>query len=65
MNYGVRIGVYVCHCGSNIAGKVDVGSVAKFAKEYDPDNVVIARDYKYMCSDPGQDLIRRILRILT
>ncbi len=62
MNYGVRIGVYVCHCGSNIAGKVDVTSVAKFAKEYDPDKVVVAKDYKYMCSDPGQDLIKKDIK---
>ncbi len=62
MNYGVRIGVYVCHCGSNIAGKVDCPSVARFVKEYDPDNVIIARDYKYMCSDPGQDLIKKDIK---
>ncbi len=52
----VRIGVYVCHCGSNIAGTVDVGAVADFARGLP--SVVVARDYKYMCSDPGQTLIR-------
>ena len=46
----VRTGVYVCHCGTNIAGKVDVGAVAEYARTLD--NVVLARDYTYMCSDP-------------
>jgi len=50
-----RIGVYVCHCGSNIAGKVDVKAVSDFAKQL-PD-VVISRDYQYMCSEPGQQFI--------
>ncbi|MCL4535167.1 MAG: CoB--CoM heterodisulfide reductase iron-sulfur subunit A family protein [Bacteroidetes bacterium] len=51
-----RIGVYVCHCGSNIAGVVDCPAVAEYARSL-PD-VVLARDYKYMCSDPGQTLIK-------
>jgi heterodisulfide reductase subunit A len=59
-NGGPRIGVYVCHCGLNIAGKVDVGAVVEFAQTL-PD-VAVARDYKFMCSDPGQDLIERDLR---
>ena len=50
-----RIGVYVCWCGTNIAKMVDVEAVAeKIAKL---PNVVIAKDYKYMCSDPGQEMI--------
>ncbi len=52
-----RIGVYVCHCGTNIAGKVDVAEVTRWAAEQP--NVAIAREYKYMCSDPGQDLIKQ------
>jgi heterodisulfide reductase subunit A2 len=52
----MRIGVYVCHCGRNIAGTVNVAEVAEFAGKM-PD-VVIARDYRYVCSDPGQELIR-------
>ena len=52
----VRIGVYICHCGSNIDGTVDVGAVADFARGLP--SVAVARDYKYMCSDPGQALIR-------
>ncbi|MEM2657941.1 MAG: FAD-binding protein, partial [Archaeoglobaceae archaeon] len=51
-----RIGVYVCHCGFNIAGTVDVKKVAEFAKTLP--NVVVAKDYVFMCSEPGQDLIK-------
>jgi heterodisulfide reductase subunit A len=51
-----RIGVFVCHCGHNIAGTVDVQKVVAGVQEH-PD-VVFAVDYKYMCSDPGQQLIR-------
>jgi len=50
-----RIGVYVCWCGTNIAKMVDVEDVAKEVAKLP--NVAIAKDYKYMCSDPGQDLI--------
>ncbi len=50
-----RVGVYVCHCGTNIAAKVDVEEVARFASELD--FVESATDYKFMCSDPGQQLI--------
>jgi heterodisulfide reductase subunit A2 len=52
-----RIGVYICHCGVNIAATVDVEQVAGFAATL-PD-VVVARDYLYMCSDPGQALIQQ------
>jgi len=51
-----RIGVYICHCGSNIAGIVDCEKVTEFAGGLD--SVVVARAYKYMCSDPGQNLIK-------
>jgi heterodisulfide reductase subunit A len=50
-----RIGVYICHCGSNIAGTVDVADVAKWAEQLP--NVVVSRDYKFMCSSPGQEMI--------
>ncbi len=53
----IKTGVYVCHCGTNIAATVDVASVAEFARTLD--GVTIARDYTYMCSDPGQDLIKQ------
>jgi heterodisulfide reductase subunit A len=52
-----RIGVYVCHCGTNIAATVDVAEVSRFASELP--GVVVARHYDYMCSDPGQDLIKQ------
>jgi len=51
-----KIGVYVCHCGTNISGKVDVSEVTAFAGGLR--NVVVAREYKFMCSDPGQILIQ-------
>jgi heterodisulfide reductase subunit A len=55
-----RIGVYICHCGTNIAGVVNVEEVAKFAQGLD--SVVIARDYRYICSDPGQNLIKEDIK---
>jgi heterodisulfide reductase subunit A len=57
-----KIGVYICHCGSNIAGTVDVEAVTEFAKGLP--SVVIARNYKYTCSDPGQEMIREDIRNL-
>jgi heterodisulfide reductase subunit A len=55
-----RTGVYVCHCGTNIAGKVDCREVADFASGLK--DVVVARDYQFMCSDPGQELIAQDIR---
>ena len=57
-----RIGVYVCHCGSNIAGTVDVKELTEFARGLD--SVTVARDYVFMCSDPGQEIIRNDIRDL-
>ena len=51
-----RIGVYICHCGTNIAGTVDVAALREYAATLP--HVVVARNYKYMCSDPGQELIK-------
>jgi heterodisulfide reductase subunit A len=51
-----KIGVYVCRCGTNIAATVDVESVAEYASRLD--GVTLAREYSYMCSDPGQELIK-------
>jgi len=56
----VRIGVYVCDCGANIAGAVDVPQVVEFAKGL-PD-VVVAKEYKFVCSDPGQDIIKKDIK---
>ena len=55
-----KIGVYICHCGANIAAKVNVEQVTEFAKSLP--SVAIARDYKFVCSDPGQELIKNDIR---
>jgi heterodisulfide reductase subunit A len=51
-----RIGVYVCHCGINIKMVLDVRELMKYAATLP--NVVLARHYIFMCSDPGQNLIK-------
>ncbi len=56
----LKIGVYVCDCGANIAGTVDVPQVVEFAKGLP--NVEIAREYKFVCSDPGQDIIKKDIK---
>jgi heterodisulfide reductase subunit A len=61
-NGRVRIGVYICHCGTNIAGTVNVGEVRDFIAG--SPGVAVARDYKFMCSDPGQALIQQDIREL-
>jgi len=61
-NGQVRVGVYICHCGVNIAATVRVADVRAFIEKQP--NVVIARDYKFMCSDPGQDLIKQDIKNL-
>jgi heterodisulfide reductase subunit A len=58
-----KVGVYVCHCGSNIAGVVDVAGVAKWVEENIPD-VRVARDYKFMCSSLGQEMIEKDIKDL-
>jgi heterodisulfide reductase subunit A2 len=55
-----RIGVYVCHCGINIAHTVDVQACTEFAKSLP--NVAVTREYKFMCSDPGQEIIQQDIR---
>ncbi|HTX17524.1 MAG TPA: CoB--CoM heterodisulfide reductase iron-sulfur subunit A family protein [Bacteroidota bacterium] len=55
-----RVGFYVCHCGHNIAGAIDVDAVAKYVATLP--GVVVSRDYKYMCSDPGQELIEQDIK---
>lgn len=57
-----RCGVYICHCGTNIAGTVDVEKAAEYAANLD--SVVIARHYIFMCSDPGQQLIENDIKEL-
>jgi heterodisulfide reductase subunit A len=55
-----KVGVYVCHCGVNIAGKVDIAKTIEFAGKLP--HVTVAREYKFMCSDPGQELIQQDIR---
>ena len=62
MKNDIRIGVYVCNCGSNIAGTVDTAAVTEYAQTLD--GVTIGRNYVFMCSDPGQELIRNDIREL-
>jgi len=54
-----RVGVFVCHCGTNIAATVDVGRVVEAARQMR--GVVFATDYRYMCSEPGQEVIRKAI----
>jgi heterodisulfide reductase subunit A len=58
-----KIGVYICHCGTNIAATVDCNELARFASTLP--GVKVARDYRYLCSDPGQDLIKKDIRELS
>jgi heterodisulfide reductase subunit A len=55
-----KIGVYICHCGANIASAVDVARVTEYAGGLP--YVAVARDYKFMCSDPGQDIIKNDIK---
>src|SRR5271157_4211218 len=60
-----RIGVYVCHCGTNIAGVVDVVQVAEWAAaKLKHRGLIIAREYKFMCSSLGQELIEKDIKEL-
>jgi heterodisulfide reductase subunit A len=56
----IRVGVYICHCGHNIGAVVDCKAVADYAANLP--NVTIARDYKYMCSDPGQEMVQQDIK---
>lgn len=55
-----KIGFYICHCGHNIASMVDVVKIQKYAASLP--GVTVSRDYKYMCSDPGQELIQKDIK---
>ncbi len=55
-----RIGVYVCNCGTNIAHVVDVDVVCESVRELP--GVSITRSYRYMCSNPGQEMIAKDIR---
>jgi len=60
MNNKPKIGVYVCHCGVNISKMVDIEAVTEFASHLP--NVKVVRNYSYMCSDPGQLLMREDIK---
>lgn len=60
MSEEVRIGVYICHCGKNIGGVIDPKRVAEHVSKFP--GVVVAKDYLYMCSDPGQELIENDIK---
>ena len=55
----MRVGVFICHCGNNIAGTVDVARVAEETRKLP--GVVYATDYMYTCSEPGQDEIKKAI----
>lgn len=56
----VRIGFFVCHCGVNISATVNVAEVRDHVSKLP--SVVVSQDYKFMCSDPGQDLIKNAIK---
>ena len=55
-----RVGVFICHCGLNIAGTVNINEVVERAKKQA--GVVLAVDHKYLCSEPGQALIKDTIK---
>ncbi len=60
MSEDLRIGVYVCDCGMNIAQYVDVPAVVEYAGTLP--HVAVAKEYQFMCSEPGQEMIRQDIR---
>ena len=55
-----KIGVFVCHCGTNIAATVDVKAVAEALSH--ETGVVISQEYQYMCSEAGQNLVKDAIK---
>ena len=55
-----RIGVFICHCGTNIAGSMNIPAVQEYAKTIP--NVAYVDNYKYMCSMPGQTVINKAIK---
>lgn len=60
MSEELRVGVFVCHCGLNIAGVIDVKELTEYARTLP--NVVVAMDNRYTCADPGQEQIRKAIK---
>ena len=54
-----KVGVFICHCGENIGRTVDCPAVAEAASHLP--GVAVSMDYKYMCSDPGQQMIKKAI----
>jgi heterodisulfide reductase subunit A len=59
-NGTVRIGFFICHCGVNISSTVNVVEVRDYIAKLP--NVINSQDYKFMCSDPGQEIIRNAIK---
>jgi heterodisulfide reductase subunit A2 len=55
-----RIGVFICHCGTNIAGSIDIKDVEEYARTIP--NVAFAANYQYVCSTPGQKIIEDAIK---
>jgi heterodisulfide reductase subunit A len=55
-----RVGVFICHCGTNIAGSMNIEAVQEYAKTIP--NVGYVDNYKYMCSMPGQAVINKAIK---
>ena len=55
-----RVGVFICHCGTNIAAGIDIARVVEAAQELP--GVVMAMEYKYMCSEPGQVAVKEAIK---
>ena len=55
-----RVGVFICHCGTNIAASIDCAQVAANVQDYP--GVAYSTDYKYMCSEPGQEMIKQAIQ---
>src|SRR4030042_3392249 len=60
VNEELRIGVFICHCGLNIAGTLDIKELVEYAKTL-PD-VAYVKENRYTCADPGQEEIRKGIR---
>ena len=56
----IKIGVYICHCGINIGGIVSLPDLIEYSKTLP--NVVLAKEYKFMCSDIGQNMIQEDIK---
>jgi len=56
----MKVGIYICHCGVNIAATVDIEKVTAFACALP--RVAVVRNYPYVCSDPGQDFIKKDIK---